>query len=131
MKIFLNRSNSLILLDQIKKRCGLKVAVLFVCLVQHLLLPRNKSEGGFLVKVGISFNISNHNVKQVRLLTINTRRVEIQCSDMDMEVVIGRLVVEVASHFGTRKAPLLLNCALALSQNISEQGKVNRGEIAQ
>ena len=101
-------------------RGDFKVAVLLVSLVQHLLLPGHKSKGGFLVKVGILFDVSDHNIKQVRLFTIDTRSVEVQSSDMDMEVIIGRLVVEVASHFGTSKTPLFFNCTLALCQDISK-----------
>lgn len=88
-----------------------------------------EDQRGLLVVVGHQLDVVDDCGQQVSAVTEDSRSVELQAREVNVEVVVGRLVVEVGTDLSCVDAELILQSGKALFFDVLEEWQMSSVEI--
>lgn len=103
---------------------------LFDRTVQFVLLSNGECQRRFLVVVRHEFDVADDGVEQMTLLAVNSWRVVLEISEVDVKMVERRLVVEVSANLTRTQVELRLDGFQTFASDVLQQLRVILVEVA-
>lgn len=97
--------------------------------VKLAFVTRRKNQGCSLVVIGHQLDVADDCGQQVSSIAEDSRCIELQVREMHMEMIVGRLVMEVCAHLRWVQSKLLLQCGQTVRFNVLQQWEMTWVEI--